>query len=320
MVRRPPTHEATLEKLAVPSSEPGFAREVAQALTHRHFLVVERASVLAQSLCLADLVPALIEAYSRFVPHGSKADPGCRAKVAILSALDHLGTLDAEPFIAAVRLVQREPVWGGSVDTAGPVRLRGVSGLLRMNHPDALIYAGLLLSDADLGVRAGVAEALGHYGTREHAGFVVQRLALPEQEPEVRVACASSLLHLCFDWGRVYLVAELTQPDQLRRETALLALAQSDRSEAVTHVIDWVSEVATEPELRVGIMALGAGRSATARQFLLASIEGDSALRARLALEALATHRYDPALVTQVRSAVERSVLPRLDAVFAEYF
>ncbi len=276
--------------------------------------------MLAQSLCLADLCPALIDAFSRFVPHGAKLDPGCRAKLAILSALDHLGSLDAEPFIAAVRLVQREPVWGGAVDTAGPVRLRGVSGLFRMNHPDAGLNAGLLLSDLDLGVRAGVAEALGHYGTREHAGLLVQRLALPEQEPEVRVACASSLLRLCFDWARAYLVAELKQADQLRRETALVAFAQSDRSETVTHVIDWVSEVATEPELRVGILALGTGRSSTARQFLLSTIEGDSTLRARLALEALAIHRYDPALVAQVRSSVERSVLPRLDALFAKLF
>src|SRR5258706_5077874 len=109
---------------------------LAEALEQASFLVASEAAKVAQENELRELLPSLHRAWARFVPDGVKRDPGCRAKEATLTALDHLEHGDADVFVEAVRYRQPEPVFGGRADTAGGVRVRALDALLRRLHTD----------------------------------------------------------------------------------------------------------------------------------------------------------------------------------------
>src|SRR5688572_1056152 len=88
--------DSALEALKRVREEPGsesMLSEVKKALGHQHWLVVSEAAELVKTHALSDCAELLRAIWSRFAPHGAKVDPGCRAKEAALTALDHLETL-----------------------------------------------------------------------------------------------------------------------------------------------------------------------------------------------------------------------------------
>ena len=73
---------------------------------------------------------------------------------------------EEDAYRAALRHVQREPVWGGSEDTAGPLRATAAFALVRMNPRDLVVLLADLLADPDKVARSGAAKALGALGRR----------------------------------------------------------------------------------------------------------------------------------------------------------
>src|SRR4029077_17848005 len=84
---------------------------------------------------------ALQQCFSRFEQNPAKSDPACRAKLAVLDALDHLEHPDPAPFLQGARLVQKEASWGPPVDTAGGVRARAIVALARIGFADLALIA-----------------------------------------------------------------------------------------------------------------------------------------------------------------------------------
>src|SRR4051812_30231804 len=97
---------------------PEVTAEVRKALADKSNLVVAAAAAIAGDQGLAELAPALEAAFGPFLIDPLKNDKLCRAKLAIVQALDKLEHNRADVFQKAARHVQREPVWGGSEDTA----------------------------------------------------------------------------------------------------------------------------------------------------------------------------------------------------------
>src|SRR5512141_260462 len=88
-----------------PLSDPGRVI-VDRALKDNDWLMVAEAANLVTHHGLREFEPALREVWGRFCTNGIKRDPGCRARHAALTALDHVEVMDPEPFIAAIRYHQ----------------------------------------------------------------------------------------------------------------------------------------------------------------------------------------------------------------------
>ena len=316
MSRKRSSSDAALEALRRAREEPDSpaSRErIREALGHQNWLVVSEAANLVAERSLDGCADALGRVWARFVENGAKTDPGCRAKEAALTALDRLEIFDPEPFLCAVRHRQFERAAGGAVDTAGGVRLRALFALFRLNHPDAPLYAGELLSDASASVRAGVCHAIAHYGSRSSAGLLVHKLASGDDDPSVLAECAAALLSAAADFAIPVLRAWLEGFDEVQQECAALAFGQSRQREAVDALIGWVEQAVLEAQIEVGVRALGVSRTERAREYLLTLVESGSLLRARHAVEALAIHRYDPELCARVREAAKKNRAARLE-------
>lgn len=322
--RKQPSVEERLEALEAAHEDPRSSETealVARGIADKSWLVVARAAEIAGRLGLESQIAALTGVWSRFADGGPKLDPGCRAKDAALTALDRLEHTDPEPFLPATRYFQYEPVWGGKSETAGPLRVRAVSALLRMRYSEATLIAGELLAEPEREVRAGVAHALGYYALPGADALLAHRLSLPSEEPAVLAECAAGLLSSCPDYARARLVAWLDDESVQRREVASVALGQHEDPRSVAALIEWVDRAATEPDIEIGVQALGLSRQPRARAFLLELVQNGSRPRAEAAIGALAVHRYDGQLAARVRDAAAKSphdgILERAEAAFA---
>ena len=295
-------------------------RELRRALSDNSWLLVSEAAALIGEHALDAHRDGLLEVWPRFAEKGAKTDPGCRAKEAALTALDNLELLDPDPFLAAIRFRQFEPVAGGRVDTAGGVRLRALAALLRLVHEDASLYAGELLADPDPQVRAGVARLLGQGGGPGLAGLLVYKLRAGDEDPVVLSESASSLLLLAPDFGTALLGSLLQQGSELMRATAALALGQDNRESVVAVLIAWLQNATWDGDFELGVRALGVSRLEPAREFLLGVVKGSSLMRARMAVQALAVHAYDRTLQDRVRAAAARSRHAELSKVVDRAF
>src|SRR5215831_19845955 len=154
MARRSKSEVATVERqLAdldeLPIERAARSKPLAEALAHGHYRVAAKAARLTGDALLYDLVPALLAAYRRFLDRPVKSDPNCYAKKAIVRALVALDCEDIEFFLAGLKLEQREPVWGGTADTAADVRGTCALGLVATGYPRALVAIAALLYDPE---------------------------------------------------------------------------------------------------------------------------------------------------------------------------
>ena len=124
MSRRDPLTEtlARLSEVQADPHAPGAAETLHRALADRSNLVVARAAEIVAEWELADAAPDLIAAFDHFLIDPVRRDPTCAAKLALAEALLRLDAGDAEHFRRGLRHVQPEPVWGGTQDTAAPLR------------------------------------------------------------------------------------------------------------------------------------------------------------------------------------------------------
>src|SRR5262245_64328005 len=82
----------------------------------RSNLVVAAAAAIAGENTLVELARDLEAAFDRFLVNPLKDDKLCRAKIAVVQALDRMEHQETEVFLKAARHVQLEPVWGGTED------------------------------------------------------------------------------------------------------------------------------------------------------------------------------------------------------------
>jgi|GEM_PF-1783130 len=197
--RRSTALERELADLASALSNPGdrTSREpLLAALVSPRATVVALAAQAVREAALPGVEEALVRTYASL--HGE--DPGCRARLALLEALDHLEATDDAPFVHAARYVQMEKAWGAPVDTAAGVRARAVAGLARMGSRDLSLVLGEMLADPEPPVQAAAADALAHFrgeratsallevvarGRRTDATAAVKALASRAFEPDL---------------------------------------------------------------------------------------------------------------------------------------
>ena len=208
----------------------------------RSNLVVAAAAAIAGENTLVELARDLEAAFDRFLVNPLKDDKLCRAKIAVVQALDQMEHQDPDVFLKAARHVQLEPVWGGAEDSAPPLRggPRRPGAGRRHGLPAVLVDA---MADPAKDVRIAAAAALGAVGS-EGAGLVLRlKVRLGDKDPDVLSECLGGLLAVGPE-ENLPLVAEFLDPgDAAACEAAAMALGRSRLPEALDPLKDVLAEV-----------------------------------------------------------------------------
>ncbi|HEY7697067.1 MAG TPA: hypothetical protein VIE88_01560 [Vicinamibacteria bacterium] len=294
-----------------PGSE-GSLAILRKGLSDRVSVVVARAAELAGELGATVLVPEMIAAFDRFLAEPSK-DKGCLAKIAVVEALNRLEHPDADVFLKGIRHVQREPVWGGSEDTAAWLRGLSAIGLVACDYPRVLTDLVDLLADGEKLARIGAARALGGLGRPE--GALLLRLKLLHGDPEVEVVSESFRSLLTLEppgEGTSFVARFLDEGDEAVAEAAALALGESRLPQAL-EILKRSWERSRERSIRpVLLVAMALLRTGAATDFLVSLLSGESMESARGALSALGPFLYHSELRARVRLAVADAKDPSL--------
>jgi HEAT repeat protein len=311
---------ASLRKLRGQALAPEQGAELKKALADRSNLVVAAAAEIAGENALIELSGDLEAAFGRLLVHPLKDDKLCRAKIAVVQALDKMEHQRSDVFEKAAAWVQLEPVWGGSEDSATPLRAAALIALARIDGLSSLPRLVDAMIDPSKDVRIAAAQAIGYVGT-EAAGLLLRLKArIGDRDPDVLSECLSGLLTVD-PRQNLPLVSEFLDPtDPARCEAAALALGKSRLPDALEPLkAGWPRCFAAELRERV-LLAIAMLRLPAAIDHLLEIVASDSEKDALAAMSALKIHNYDPRLRERlepvVRKAGSRSLQARFDRDF----
>ena len=289
-------------------------------LGDRSNLVVAAAAALAGEHMLNDLATALESAFERFLVNPLKEDKLCRAKLAVVQALDRLEHPRADIFGQAARHVQFEPTWGGSEDSAAPLRAAALVALARVEGSGCLPLLVDSLADPTRDVRIAAAVALGAIGT-EAAGLILRlKVRVGDKDPDVLSECLLGLLTVGPRANLAIVAGFLTPSQPIACEAAALALGKSRLLEALDPLREcWPR--CFEPELRQHVLlAIAILRRPAAIDHLIEVVATEPDSTATPALTALRIFQDDPRLVERVETVVRDRASPPLRAAFDQHF
>jgi HEAT repeat protein len=305
--RREHPAEQKRSRLNEARQHPGSDRSLAilrKGLEDRVSMVVAKAAELSSELGALSLAPELIRAFRRFLAEPTR-DKGCLAKIAIVEALTRLEHSDPEVFLEGIGHVQREPVWGGTEDTASWLRGLCAMGLAASEHPRVLAPLVDVLGDREKLARLGAVRALGARGDPQ--GALLLRLKLLDGDPESEVIseCFRALLALEPPAeGTAFVGRFLESADQATAEAAALALGESRLPQAFDLLKRGWEQASDKSFRRVLLAAIALLRIEPATDFLVCRIADDFIETARGAISALGPFLYGDELRERVSKAV----------------
>lgn len=258
---------------------------------------------------LVQLIPDMVAAFHRMLKNGEKTDPSCKAKWAIANTLYKLERPDVDLFLAGIHHVQPEPVWGGTEDTAPPLRSLCALGLVQANYGDVLNELADLLADEAYDARAGAARAIGY--SRNPAGVPLLRLKVHfgDAEPVVLSECFIALLQLSDEQAPMVIKALASDRESVQ-ELAAIALGEARVPAAFEAIKRQLNRTRT-PELRQSfLLAIATLRTDESLAYLLDLIECGSPQDAQDAVIALDIYRH----TTEIWQRVVKAAQLREDA------
>jgi hypothetical protein len=304
VARRDPT-EAQLDRLAAlraaPLPRPELLDELRGMLRAKSGHVAAKAARLAGELQLAELQAHLRAAFEERLVNPLRRDPQCAAKTAIAQALLDLEATDDAVFRRGIRHVQREPVWGGTVDTAAELRGLCALGLAALGGPGSSLELVRLLVDPETQTRVLAARAIAAAGFVGAEEVLRLKVLTGDAEQEVLVEALAALLRIAPERSLLFARELLDGDDASRAAGAALALGEV-RVEGGFELLAAALETG-RPEPSTTLLALATLRTEPAIELLLATVAEGPGHLARKALRALAVYREDEALVERAREA-----------------
>lgn len=205
-----------------PSAE--VLAELKTAPRDKSNLIVAAAATIVGDQKHAVLQPDLEAAFDRFLVDPLKNDKLCCAKIAVVLGLDKMGWEGPDVFLRAAGHVQLEPVWGGTEDTAAPLRAAAILALARIDYRGLLPLLVDSLADAQRDVRIAAVQGLGYHGS-EAAGLLLRLKAiLGDKESEVVSECLTALLNIESKENVTFVSRFLDSNDMAKCEAAIIAL------------------------------------------------------------------------------------------------
>jgi HEAT repeat protein len=303
--------------------EPASAEQTAvlrRSLGDRSNLVVAAAAAVVAAHGLVELAADLEAAFERFLANPLKDDKLCRAKIAVIQALDKIEHDRPEVFRTAARHVQYEPVWGGQEDSAAPLRAAAIFALARIGGREDLPLMVDSLIDPEKDVRIATAQALASFAS-EAVGLLLRLKArLGDKEPEVLCECLASLLTISPKEYFPFVSEFLDTGNAAKCEAAVLALGKSRLPEAFDALRScWKRATSTGLREQV-LLAIAMLRLPAAIDYLFELVASDAEMDAMAALFALKIHNYDPRLRQRVAEIVQKKGSRALQARFDRDF
>jgi hypothetical protein len=215
---------AALDQLRAATPE-SASEPLRKALKHPSNYMVAKAAAITGGIALRALIPDLLAALDRFF---TEEDQQCWAKNALVDALAGFEHGDSDVYLRGLKHVQMEPVWGGSVDTAGPLRARCALALVYCKDLSDIRLLGHLIEvlvDPDKTVRVEAARAIGRVERPESALLLRLRVLTGDAESEVLGACFQALLGI--DPDGVRFVSQFLGAGDDRAAEAALALGMT---------------------------------------------------------------------------------------------
>jgi HEAT repeat protein len=298
---------AALRRLRGQSLSAEQQAELKKAIGDRSNFVVAAAAAIAGENASIELVRDLEAAFERFLVNPVKDDKLCRAKIAVIQALDKMEHQRADVFQKAASHVQLEPVFGGSEDTAIPLRAAAIIALARIEGSASLPLLVDAMTDGARDVRIAAAMAMGAVGG-EAAGLLLRlKTRYGDRDPEVFSECLSGLLAVDPRENLPFVAGFLDPDDAHRCEAAALALGKSRLPEALDPLKECArrcmfSEVGRQVLLSIAMLRLPA-----AIDYLVELVASESEKEAFSALSALKIHNYDPRLRDRLAQVVQKT-------------
>lgn len=321
MSKAPSTEEALLAIRRIRDAPDGFdlKRDLAPFLRHKSNHVIAAAADTAGRMELASFCPELVEAFLELMKKPAIRDQGCKALIAIAKALAAMDQQAPQVYFAGIRHVQKEGSFGPPVDVAAPLRGVCAQGLVRINHPDALLECVTLLADPEIEARAGAVRALGESGQSE--GMLLLRLkALLGDDGEIMSECFAALLRLAPAPSLEFVSGFLKSSSEEVADFAALALGESQLPAAFGKLRQLWEQTARPSLRRTLLLALAMLRHDEALEFLMTRLGEDTERVAADALAALVLYARDDS----VRSRIDKILLKRnssaLRAMFEKEF
>jgi HEAT repeat protein len=278
--------------------------QLRQALADRNSHVAAMAAEIVGEAELADLEPDLVAAFTAFMHNPAKIDPGCRAKIAIANALRVCECSAEAVFLQGIHHVQMEPVWGGQVDTAAPLRGACALGLVGMRSRHALLELAHLLADPESDARIAAARALAYSGDPASVPLLCFKVLTGDAHVAVIYECFLALLKLDVDTSLPFVADYLKSADPAISESAALALGESRQEGAFALLRDAWEETFDAELRRTLLLALATLRNEPAFDYLLDIIRNEARIHADAALAALRMYQRDETIWRRVEKAL----------------
>jgi hypothetical protein len=300
---------AALNQIADPTSDAAIAT-LQKVLASKYGIAMAQASRLIRKAELQSLVPDLVAAFERCLVKPETTDPHCLAKKAIAEALYHLEYSGEALFLAGIRHVQMEPVWGGKQDTAPALRSVCALGLVRMNYPLVLSELADLLADPETEARIGAVRAIAYMNNPDAAPLLRLRLQIGDDLP-VFSECVLALLQLtprqALPLVTRFLAPHAFQSSAAERAAATaLALGESRLPEAFGPLRSWWERSRDPEQRKTALLAIAMLRQDEPLAFLLSLIAEGVTRDAKDAIAALSLYQKDEVLWQRVRQTTEQ--------------
>jgi HEAT repeat protein len=311
---------AAIRALRGQALTPEQKAELRKRIGDRSNLVVAAAAAIAGDYTLVELARDLEAAFDRFLVNPLKDDKLCRAKIAVVQALDRMEHLGPEVFLKAARHVQFEPVWGGTEDAAPPLRAAALVALARAEGSCSLPILVDAMADPAKDVRIAAALALAAVGT-EGAGLVLRlKVRVGDKDPDVLSECLGGLLAVD-PKENLSLVSEFLDPSNPSTcEAAAMALGKSRLPEALDPLKEcWQRSHSAELRQHI-LLAIAILRRPAANDYLMDLVASEPEPEASTALSALRIFKEDPRLRERIERIVRGRESPTLRAVFDRDF
>jgi HEAT repeat protein len=311
--------DAKLNRLRALRKEPADPAHVAELrglLGDKSNFVVAEAAEIASERGLAELVPDMVSAFHRFLIDPVDTDKLCRAKIAIVEALNKIEYDREDVFRAGLRHVQMEPSWGKPEDSAAPLRAVSAFALARINPRDLMLLLSDLLADPEKAARSAAAKALGASGSLAAIPLLRFKTRTGDEEPEVTVECLSALLSADPE-GSIAFVGEFLDPaDEEIAEGAALALGESRRPEALELLKSRWPNARSESLQNVLLLSISITRLPAGIDFLLDILANGRETAASSAISALAIHRHNQTIRERAAAIFVKRSMPSLLFLF----
>jgi HEAT repeat protein len=310
--------DAKLSRLRALRQEPLEAEqltELRQALADKSNLVAADAAEIVGERNLADFAPDLVAAFDRFMTDAAETDKLCRAKIAVVEALNKIDHDRADVFLRGIHHVQMEPRWGKEEDTAAPLRGGAAFGLVRMHYPEVILLLVDLLADAEKDARLTAVQAIGQSCLPAAVPLLRFKARVGDADPAVTAECLTALMSAAPNESLAFVASFLQRGGEVVQEAAAFALAESRRPEALDALTGYWPRARGGPLQEALLLAIAMTRLPAATEFLMTILAGDNRPAALAALSALAIHRHNPAIKERVAAVVRTG-----DAAMQERF